>query len=207
MKVLNKALGKLRQYTPYLLYPILTVLQVVLIAIAWLLAPFLSLYSVIKSVDVLPGRWQWFSTVDDTLDGGIHQQEYPDYSRRNGFIIWWYRTRWIWRNPAQGFAYHLFRMPSATTEPHYVWRYGVYSFEYMNNTHYYTNPGESHSEYCTVTDLKGRQYFKLKGLKWFKCLKGKVGIRYYFGWKLTQKNGYRMLVVSLGLRFNLKSPA
>lgn len=194
---------KIRDYSLYAAYPLLCLIQLVLVATAWVLAPFLALYSVIKEVDTLPGVLQWFSVADDTLDGGINQREYPDYSGLGKFITWWYRTRWIWRNPAQGFAWHLFGMHSMTGEPVMVSRHGVYNYEYEGQTHYYTKPGESYGQYCTAIDARGRRHFKLKGLRWLKWCKGKVGIRYYFGWKLTRGDGYRMLVVSIGLRFNL----
>lgn len=135
---------KINDYSLYAAYPLLCLIQLALVATAWVLAPFLALYSVIKGDETLPGVWQWFSVADDTLDGGINQREYPDYSGRGRFIIWWYRTRWIWRNPAQGFAWHLFGMHTMASEPVMVWRYGVYSFEHEGQTHYYNNPGESY---------------------------------------------------------------
>lgn len=177
------------KYLPYILYPQLAAIALPLRALAWLLAPFLSLYSVINHVNTLPGRWQWWSTVDETLDGGIDQFEYPDYSQRGPFIVWLYRTRWICRNPAQGFMYHLFSVPDSTENPpHIVYDYGDSDVNGINSR-----------VYRVASDSLGRQYFSLKG-KWWPVKW--LGLRYNLGWKLYQAQGYRMLVFSIALRFN-----
>ena len=177
----------MQKYMPYFLYPFMAAALVVLMVLACLLSPFLALYSVIKGVDVLPGLWQGFSTADDTLDGGIHQNEYPDYSKWGRFWIWWYRTRWICRNPAQGFSWRWFRARDLMMKPVFAYDFGDSDIQ-----------GISSGYYCTARDAKGRQYFSLKG-KWWPCKW--VGFRYYFGWKLTRTDGYHILVCALGVRF------
>ncbi|QSY98601.1 hypothetical protein J2J97_32370 (plasmid) [Rhizobium bangladeshense] len=92
----------------YLAYGILAVLSLMLVLAAWVLSPALAGLSVIFGVDSLPLGLQWFSTIDDTLDGGQHQHrdKYPPGA--TGFSLWWQRTCWICRNPAQGFQAYLF---------------------------------------------------------------------------------------------------
>lgn len=69
--------------------------------LAWVLAPFLALLSVILGRDTLPFPLSLLHTHDDTLDGGIRQVGWPEY--RNVFDKWKGRTAWILRNPAYGF--------------------------------------------------------------------------------------------------------
>lgn len=91
-----------------LLYSFFAALMLPFLALAFLLAPGLSLYSVVARRNRLPRFVQWFSTVDDSLDGG--QQQHPDKypAGVTGFRLWWQRTCWIWRNPAQGFQVYAF---------------------------------------------------------------------------------------------------
>lgn len=177
---------------PFIIYLIFALLELVLSALAWLLAPWLALYSVAAKTATLPGVWQWFSTADTDLDGGIHQHEYPDYSGRGRLAVWWYRMRWICRNPAQGFAHHLFGARCITSGPHFVYDVPDHA------------PGQTSGYKCWA---RGRlmglpvKYFSLRG-KWWPCRW--LCLRYNFGWKLTRKDQYKMLVVSLALRFNFK---
>ena len=179
------------KYIPYMLYPFMAAALIVLMVLACLLSPFLAFYSVVKNggkgVDTLPGFWQGFSTADDTLDGGIHQKEYPDYSKRGRLVVWWYRTCWICRNPAQGFSWWWFKAQDLILPPKFAYDFGNSEVS-----------GISSGYYCTAADKRGRQYFSLKG-KWWPCKW--VGLRYYFGWKLTRKDGYHILVCALGVRF------
>lgn len=80
-------------------------------SVAYVASPFLAAWSVLTGRDTLPGRWQWFSTLDDTLDGGQHQwpEIYPPNA--TGVELWWQRTCWICRNPAQGFALKMLGIP------------------------------------------------------------------------------------------------
>ena len=70
-----------------------------------LIAPFLDWFKIHVNTARLPFGLQWFSTVDDDLDGGQHQNHYPRGA--TGWRLWWQRTRWIYRNPAQGFQAYL----------------------------------------------------------------------------------------------------
>lgn len=81
--------------------------NLVFVLLAYLLSPFLAAYSVIRGVSVLPGFLQWFSTIDDTLDGGQHQHPEIYKAGVTGFALWWQRTCWIARNPAHGFGGHV----------------------------------------------------------------------------------------------------
>ncbi|QIG70589.1 hypothetical protein EVB91_026 [Rhizobium phage RHph_I1_18] len=93
---------KIFKWSPILMvkWPAYTFLSCVAVLLSWILAPFLAAYSVVKRVDVLPGVLQYFSTIDDTLDGGQHQVGYKTGVK--GFVLWWQRTCWIFRNPAHG---------------------------------------------------------------------------------------------------------
>lgn len=87
--------------------------NLVFVALAYLLSPLLALLSMATG-PVLPGSLQWFSTTDDTLDGGQHQ--HPDiYPPATGFKLWWQRTCWICRNPAHGWQSNLLGFPADGT--------------------------------------------------------------------------------------------
>lgn len=182
--IMSKAYG----FTVYVGFAILVIFLTLL---AWILSPFLALYSVKKNVSKLPGIWQWFSTADDDLDGGIHQGEYPDYSEWAPWVVWIYRTRWICRNPAQGFSYYLFGARHLTEEhPTFVYDHQDIK-DGVTSGYYCHNMGRLFG--CPI------RYFSFRG-KWWFCKY--VGIRYNFGWKLTRHDKYKMLVISVTLRFN-----
>ena len=103
----------------YIRYIAFAIPAIVLVVLAFLLSPALAGASVLFGVKTLPGFLQWFSTVDDTLDGG--QRQHPDKypAGVSGVRLWWQRTCWICRNPAQGFQAMLFGYPS-----HDVWETG-----------------------------------------------------------------------------------
>lgn len=99
-------------------YCAFAVLMGLLILLAWVLSPLLAGLSILFGLKRLPFGLQWFSTVDDTLDGGQrqHPDKYPAGVR--GASLWWQRTCWICRNPAQGFGVYAFgySMSSSYTE-------------------------------------------------------------------------------------------
>lgn len=86
--------------TRYILFAIVSTLLVLL---AWLLSPLLAGLSVLLDRNTIG----WFGTVDDTMDGGQHQHpdRYP--AGVTGWRLWWQRTGWICRNPAQGFQAYM----------------------------------------------------------------------------------------------------
>lgn len=84
----------------YARYILMSIPALALVLLAFVLAPILAGLSVLLRRDTLPGFLQWFSTVDDTLDGGQRQHGWPAAA---GWRLWWQRTCWIARNPAQGF--------------------------------------------------------------------------------------------------------
>lgn len=90
-----------------LLYVLFATISIVFLAAAVVLAPLLAAVSVALKRDTLPGVLQWFATVDDTLDGGQHQHAALFPPGATGRALWWQRTRWIWRNPAQGFQTYM----------------------------------------------------------------------------------------------------
>lgn len=87
-------------------YTLFAIASTALVILAWLFSPILSAISVAFNLKRLPFGLQYFSTVDDDLDGGQHQNHYPAHSSR--WELWWQRTRWIIRNPAQGFQVYWF---------------------------------------------------------------------------------------------------
>lgn len=86
-------------------WPLFTFISLYFTLLAWILSPLLSAISVIFGVSTLPGIFQWFSTINDDLDGGQHQVGYKKDVK--GFRLWWQRTCWICRNPAHGWAAYL----------------------------------------------------------------------------------------------------
>jgi len=90
----------------YLLYAAYFMPNFLLVVAAYIISPFLALWSM-KYGPVLPGKWRWFSTLNNTLDGWInvfHDGVDPHYS---GVRLWWNRTCWTWRNPCNGWQSEL----------------------------------------------------------------------------------------------------
>lgn len=84
-------------------------------ALAMFLAPILPLFAIHRNT--LPKWLSWFQTPDATLDGdsGFAKifpiDKYPEYYRR---------VRWLWRNPAYGFAWTILAYTPKTLE--YFWK-------------------------------------------------------------------------------------
>lgn len=107
------------------------------VLLAFALSPILALISMATG-PVLPGFLQWFSTLDDTLDGGQHQ--HPDiYPPATGIKLWWQRTRWICRNPSHG------------------WQAKVLGFPTVG--HVVVSDGD---RWTVMKDAKGRTYFSFR---------------------------------------------
>lgn len=92
----------------YFLYPFLALLSVLAVVVTWIFAPLLALTA--DSYGNLPRFLYWFQTFDNTLDAGWRVQgNYGTYLQDGrvptGITLWWYRTKWLWRNPGYGFDY------------------------------------------------------------------------------------------------------
>lgn len=80
--------------------------------VAVLTAPALAALSLAIGRDTLPWGLQNLSTLDDSLDGGQHQWPALYPSGVTGIALWWQRTCWIARNPAQGVALAVLGIPA-----------------------------------------------------------------------------------------------
>lgn len=158
----------------FLKYVALLPINVALIMASWFLSPFLALYSVIAGRSVLPSLLQNFSTLDDNLDGGQHQQPdiYP--AGVTGRKLWWQRTCWICRNPAQG------------------WQARVLGYKDVGRT--ITGSSDLSS---ANWDLPGAMYWETvqaaNGKKYF-CYRKNIGFgkkyfKFWIGWHYQAKNG------------------
>ena len=103
----------------YLLYMLLVILNLVVTALAFLLAPILPLFAVQKLWwcdnhsyqavgPVLPTWLNWFMTPDNTLNGDatFEKANPPNY---------WSEVKWLWRNPAYSFALRTLTAPYNTS--------------------------------------------------------------------------------------------
>lgn len=140
------------------------------VLLSYVLSPFLAFWSVLAGISTLPGVFQWFSTMDDTLDGGQHQ--HPDkYPPASGLKLWWQRTCWICRNPAQGFDGHLLGFADAGSVVTQRYR--------TENAPYFTEKTEMRSE-------QGRYYFSYRSDR---PLYGNYYLKVWFGWNTAAKDG------------------
>jgi len=85
-----------------ILYLILAILSILFTILTMILSPLLALTA--DSAGNLPWCLRWFQTFDSTLDEGW-KKGYFDcrYKPIVGIQLWWYRMRWLWRNPGYGF--------------------------------------------------------------------------------------------------------
>lgn len=81
-------------------YLAFTVLNLLFTVLAYVLAPVVALFC--RDDGYLPRWLAWFQTFDAPLDAGW-QDGYAGYDPAGS--LWWNRTKWLWRNPAYGFAY------------------------------------------------------------------------------------------------------
>lgn len=86
----------------YVRYFFVTVLQLLFTLLAYLISPALPLFA--KSAGYLPTWLAWFQTPDASLDAGWEQGYFTITGKPGAFSLWWYRMRWLWRNPAYGFC-------------------------------------------------------------------------------------------------------
>ncbi|MBO1856862.1 hypothetical protein J4G52_25310 [Burkholderia cenocepacia] len=90
------------------LYPFMAFASIFCVLLTWALAPLLALF--VGADGNLPDWCYWFQTFDNTCDAGWKVQgNYGTYlvdgTMPAGITLWWYRVRWLWRNPAYGWDY------------------------------------------------------------------------------------------------------
>jgi hypothetical protein len=91
-----------------ILYPFMVLASIMGVLATWLLAPLLALTA--DAQGNLPRPLYWFQTFDNTLDTGwykygIYGTYLLDGTVPTGLTLWWYRVKWLWRNPGYGFDY------------------------------------------------------------------------------------------------------
>lgn len=87
----------------YGVYGLLTVLQLLFTLLAYIAAPVVALFC--KKDGYLPNWLAWFQTQDAPLDAGWQDDYFAHTGTPTGASLWWFRVRWLWRNPAYGFCY------------------------------------------------------------------------------------------------------
>ena len=127
------AVPLLLRYAPlaYFRWLLTQPLVLILYIITYLISPFLSAYSVIAGVNVLPGWLALFHTHDNTLDGGQDELGWPKVT---GFKLWLQRIKWICRNPAYGFDAYVWGIKSHSTT--YVKRWCSDAVWHSGSTNY-----------------------------------------------------------------------
>jgi hypothetical protein len=158
------------RYVAYLPFNLLFVL------LAFMLSPFLAALSMLTG-PLLPGCLQYFSTLDDTLDGGQHQHPelYAPGAKR--ITLWWQRTCWICRNPAHGWQCKILGFPTAG---HSV------VFQRQKFEGDATTPGTHFVIITKMTDAKGRNYFSYRADK---KLPFGLSAKIWFGWNPAAYDG------------------
>lgn len=180
-------ISKILKYSPFLLikYPMMAIIAIIFTLLSWILSPILALYSVIFNVKILPGFLQYFSTLDDDLDGGQHQQPDSYPSGVTGFKLWWQRTCWICRNPSQGWAGRVlgfsdegFKIISETD--------GIETMQWSSGGDEYFN---------IMEDANGKRYFTFR--KNWKLSK-KYYIKTWIGWGYKPVAEYHTIETQFG---------
>ena len=154
-----------------LLYCLFAIVSTAPVLIAIVLSPLLAAVSVALRRDTLPFGLQWFSTVDDTLDGGQHQhpKSYPPGA--TGWRLWWQRTCWIARNPAQGFQVYLLGFDASDM---------MLIANDMTGT-----PGEApYCRYRVWRDPEGRRLWSYQRSI---SIGGRIYVKLWFGWTVKEE--------------------
>jgi hypothetical protein len=178
------AFGPLWKVTPwYCLRYILTApIGLFLKLLTTILSPLLSLISVILNRPNLPMPLYLFQTHDQSLDA---EKQAPWGRPTSAIGKWWWRMKWLCRNPAYGFLHYMLGIKS---NPNAVEKYyPVRAMDMVNG------PLQRYSQ--SAIDKDG---VPVKGGP-FSC-RGKFGPFYiWFGWKLITKypDGRRMMALGL----------
>jgi hypothetical protein len=118
----------------YLIYLVMTALQLVVTLAVYPLAP--AIAALCRADGTLPAWLAWAGTFDATLDAGwqggyfAHSEATP-----TGLSLWWFRVRWLWRNPAYSFCYYSLGIPFDPAQ----WKVLHYSVSGTDTTFIATN--------------------------------------------------------------------
>lgn len=165
----------------FLRYILLFPIQFLLNILTYIVAFPLALLSVLLGVDKLPYPLSLFHTHDDTMDGGQHQKGWPKVT---GFKLVMQRTRWMWRNPAYGFAAYWFGFPHAGVV---ITKHGWTASDKWDSN-------ENAYEYYTM-EQGGKKYFSFRAQLHYTS---KRHIKLWFGWHFDDKGtGFHMLKFNL----------
>lgn len=177
---------------------------------ALLLSPLIALF--VKPDWNLPKWLKWVQTVDSTMngggwagdrslgggDGGFYRKWMGWYSKKPSY---WRRVviafMWQWRNPAQGFSYHV--MGKSLPEEWYVW-------EHPESTRSWEKTG-THNDtegwwYVELRDSKTDKpiMFQFYEVQFYEKSGNRYGHRQNYGWKLNAIDkplwGGRCMIVS-----------
>jgi hypothetical protein len=127
-----------RVFAYALLWFVAALLDTAFTLISFPLAPLVVLFT--NSAGYLPAWLTWFQTFDNSLDAGWKiQGNFGDYLTTGiaptGILLYWYRVRWLWRNPGYGFSYYVVGIAFDPT----AWRVLAYSSDGANNTYLATD--------------------------------------------------------------------
>lgn len=150
-------------------------IAIAFVALSYILSPALAAWSVISNKKRLPGAWQWFSTIDDDLDGGQHQAGYP--TNVSGVALWWQRVCWICRNPAYG--WHSIFLGFEDKGSRILWE---------NSPTFIDLPGNV--QYGLIEDAWGRKFFYYR--RNFHFTKTKY-IALWIGWNRNARVGWHQI--------------
>lgn len=155
-------------------WPAYLIANLVMLLLAYLLAPFLPAFAIGR--DHLPACLSWFDTPDNPLDGdgGFKAEHAPFKGEVTGWRRYMNRVVWLLRNPAYGFDIEVLgfppdKLPNAATVSHS----GGHSISGKNS--------EDGWYFLTIKDSDGKsawQFFYIKHLTDSHCL------RLNIGWKL-----------------------
>lgn len=108
----------------YGVYGLLTVVNLVFTALAYVLAPVVALFT--GANGYLPNWLCWFQTQDAPLDAGWRDGYFGTFTTPpTGLSLYWLRVRWLWRNPAYGFCYWPLGIPYVPSD----WIIDVLTFD------------------------------------------------------------------------------
>lgn len=163
-------------------WPLLAVLDLVVTAVAFILAPILPLFA--DDGGWLPSWLGWFQTLDNSLDGDEgwkteHYVGWPQYPKR---------VLWLWRNPGYGFSQKVLAAKFERND-----EYEVYGDETVSNI-----PGNSGHVLRVVYRNGIPHYFQYYLIRQYKFKTDRC-FRLNLGWKLWGfKTGKASFVTAVG---------